>query len=127
MITQKEFDMPTFNRPEFTKIQNNIFNLPERGELSDGYHSFNELYYHRMILFSIICNQNKTISWKSKRHEDGTMFENYFIAGINTPDGQFTYHCHIDHWDKFEVAELETAPHYDGHTPNDITRLYSIL
>lgn len=25
------------------------------------------------------------------------------------------------------VIELETAPHYDGHTPNDITRLYSIL
>lgn len=41
----------------FTELQEQIFNLPERGELSDGYHSFNELYYHRMILFSIICNQ----------------------------------------------------------------------
>lgn len=101
-------EMPTMS--DFAKIQNKIFNLPERGELSDGYHSFNELYYHRMILFSIICNQNKTISWKSKLHDDGTMFENYFIVGINTPDGQFTYHYHIDHWDKFDVIELETAP-----------------
>lgn len=76
----------------FTELQEQIFNLPERGELSDGYHSFNELYEHRMILFSIICNQNKAISWKSKHHEDGTMFENYFIVGIDTPEGQFTYH-----------------------------------
>ena len=111
----------------FTKLQKQILNLPERGELSDGYHSFNELYYHRMILFSIICNQNKTISWKSKLHEDGTMFDDYFIVGINTPNGQFTYHYHIGHWDKFDVIELENAPHYDGHRPNDITRLYSIL
>lgn len=66
-------EMPTMS--DLAKVQNKIFNLPERGELSDGYHSFNELYYHRMILFSIICNQNKAISWKSKQHEDGTMFE----------------------------------------------------
>lgn len=26
------------------------------GELSDGYHTFNELYHHRAILFSVICN-----------------------------------------------------------------------
>lgn len=52
-------EMPTMS--DLAKIQNKIFNLPERGNLSDGHHSFNELYYHRMILFSIICNQNKTI------------------------------------------------------------------
>lgn len=111
----------------FTEIQNKILNLPNKGDLSDGYHTYNELYDHRMVLFSIICNQNTNISWKSKLHEDGTMFEDYFIVGINTPDGQFTYHYHIDHWDKFNVKELEKASHYDGHTPNDITRLYSIL
>ena len=26
----------------------------DTGECSDGYHTFNELYYHRMCLFSII-------------------------------------------------------------------------
>lgn len=111
----------------FTEIQNKILNLPNKGDLSDGYHTYNELYDHRMVLFSIICNQNTNISWKSKLHEDGTMFEDYFIVGVNTPDGQFTYHYHIDHWNKFKVTELKRAPHYDGHTPNDITRLYSIL
>ena len=111
----------------FTKIQNQILTLPNKGELSDGYHTYNELYDHRMILFSIICSQNINLSWKSKLHEDGTMFKDYFIVGINTPEGPFTYHYHIKHWDKFNILELEKAPYYDGHTPDDITRLYSIL
>ena len=71
--------------------------------------------------------QNINLSWKSKLHEDGTMFKDYFIVGINTPEGTFTYHYHIKHWDKFNILELEKAPYYDGHTPDDITRLYSIL
>ena len=112
---------------KFDKIQKELLTLQSKGSLSDGYHTYNELYEHRMILFSIICNQNKNISWKSKLHEDGTMYENYFIAGIKTPEGQYTYHYHMDHWDKFEVLELEKAPKWDGHKPSDITRLYSIL
>ena len=112
---------------KFDKIQKELLTLQSKGSLSDGYHTYNELYEHRMILFSIICNQNSNISWKSKLHEDGTMYENYFIVGIKTPEGQYTYHYHMDYWDKFEVLELEKAPKWDGHKPSDITRLYSIL
>lgn len=98
-----------------------------RKNISDGYHSFDELYYHRMILFSIILNQNKDIAWKSKKHHDGTMFdENSFICGIETPEGQYTYHYNLEHWDRFKVKELEFAPEYDGHKPKDITRLFSL-
>lgn len=101
--------------------------LPDnKGEISDGFHTFNELYYHRMILFSVICNQNKEISWKSLKHDNGSMFKDYFVVGINTPRGQYTYHYHIDHWNKFNVQELDKAPEYDGHLPNDIDRLESI-
>lgn len=25
--------------------------------VSDGYHTFDELYYHRGLLFSLVCNQ----------------------------------------------------------------------
>lgn len=28
------------------------------GEVSDGYHTFNELYYHRAVLFAVICNEH---------------------------------------------------------------------
>ena len=50
-----------------------------------------------------------------------------FIVGIDTPEGQFTYHYHIDNWDLFDVLELPNAPEYDGHTPGDVTRLYSLI
>lgn len=97
-----------------------------RGEISDGYHTFNELYYHRMLLFSIICNQNKDVAWKSKLHDDGTMFDGYFIVGITTPKGDFTYHYELKDWDMFDVKELKRAPKWDGHQPEDIVRLLSI-
>ena len=97
------------------------------GDTSDGYHTFNELYEHRMVLFSVICNQNKDNAWKSLLHHDGTMFDDYFIVGIKTPEGQYTYHYHIDNWDKFQVKELERAPEWDGHVASDITRLYGLL
>lgn len=97
------------------------------GSTSDGYHTFDELYEHRMVLFSVICNLNKSISWKSKKHHDDSMFENYFIVGVTTPEGNFTYHYHLDNWDKFDVQELDTAPEWDGHVSSDITRLNSII
>ena len=98
-----------------------------RGSISDGYHTFDELYYHRMCLFSVILNQNPNISWKSKLHHDGTMFdEESFICGIKTPEGQYTYHYNLEYWNNFKVKELEKAPEYDGHKPSDITRLFSI-
>lgn len=99
-----------------------------RNAVSDGYHTFRELYYHRMVLFSIILNQNKDKAWKAKKHHDGTMFgDDSFICGIETPEGQYTYHYHLSDWGKFNVKELEFAPEYDGHKPCDITRLYSLL
>lgn len=96
--------------------------------ISDGYHTFDELYFHRMILFSVICKQNKEKSWKSKLHHDGTMFKDYFIVGIDTPLGQYSYHYHMEYWDHFcEIAELEKAPKWDGHTPDQVHRLLSLV
>ena len=60
------------------------------GDTSDGYHTFNELYHHRAVLF------------------------------IETPRGQATYHYDIDpYWDMFKCRELERAPEWDGHTPQE--------
>ena len=99
----------------------------DMGEVSDGDHTFNELYMHRTTLFNIILCQNKDKAWKSKLHDDGTMFDDYFIAGITTPEGEYTYHQHMDYWDKFDVEERTRAPEWDGHKPEDIIRLYSLL
>lgn len=95
--------------------------------VSDGYHTFDELYYHRMILFSVICNTFKEMAWKSKLHSDGTMFDGYFIVGVDTSKGQYTYHYDLKFWNDFNIKELEKAPEYDGHKPEDITRLLSLI
>ncbi len=109
------------------KINKEIEFLECTGSVSDGYHTFDELYFHRMILFSVICNTYKEKAWKSKLHDDGTMYDNYFIVGITTPEGDYTYHYHLDYWNTFNVKELEKAPKWDGHKPEDITRLISLL
>lgn len=88
------------------------------GETSDGYHTFNELYHHRAVLFSVICRCFPERSWKSRRHQGGTMYPGMFIVGIGTDNGQATYHYDIEpYWNMFPVRELEQAPEWDGHTP----------
>lgn len=91
---------------------------PITGETSDGYHTFNELYHHRAVLFSVIVANYPDRAWKSKKHHDGTMYDNMFIVGIDTPDGQATYHYDVDpYWDMFKCRVLDNAPEWDGHTP----------
>ncbi len=98
------------------------------GDLSDGYHTFNELYHHRAVLFSVICNLMPHRAWKSKLHDTGDMYDGMFIVGIETTQGQVTYHYDIDpYWDMFKVKELEKAPKWDGHTPQDAIERLSTL
>ena len=111
---------------ELQEIQNEMLRLQELGvslgKLSDGYHSFNELYHHRAVLFALLCNQNQNIAWKSLLHSDPNdkMYDGMFIVGINTPEGQVTYHYDIDpYWQMFHVQELARAPKWDGHTATD--------
>lgn len=90
------------------------------GETSDGYHTFNELYHHRAVLFSVIVRDHPDIAWKARKHHDGSMYDGMFIVGVNTPQGQATYHYDLDpYWSMFECRELERAPEWDGHTPDD--------
>ena len=88
------------------------------GETSDGYHTFNELYHHRAVLFSVIVKAFPERAWKARQHHDGTMYEGMFIVGIDTPYGQASYHYNIEpYWNMFACRELERAPEWDGHTP----------
>ena len=108
----------------------NVVEIPKSGidDMSDGYHTFNELYHHRAILFSVICNSNPDKAWKSKLHDTGDMYDGMFIVGIETPQGQATYHYDINpYWDMFKVKELEKAPKWDGHTPKDAIERISVL
>jgi|GEM_PF-1213699 len=103
------------------------YSIKDVGNFSDGSHTFNELYEHRTILFSVICNTYKNKAWKSWKHEDGSMFKDYFIVGITTSKGDYSYHCHKDNWNRFDIKEIANAPKWDGHKPSDVNRLYYLL
>ena len=104
--------------------------LLKSGDLSDGYHTFNQLYYQRCVLFASLVRLNKDRSWKSFKHSDGKYcFDSngeWFIVGIDTPIGSYTYHYEKKYWDLFECQELECGKEWDGHTEEDITRLLSL-
>lgn len=109
----------TFREPEdiYKLLADLIEPQPIDGNTSDGYHTFNELYHHRAVLSSVIVENFAARAWKSKLHADGTMYEGMFIVGIETPDGQATYHYDMPYWDLFRCKEVDRAPEWDGHTP----------
>lgn len=102
----------------------------DMGEISDGYHTFNQLYHQRAILFATIVNQNKDKAWKSYKHSDGEYcFDSngeWFIVGVDTPKGSYTYHYSKEYWDYFDCKELDCGKEWDGHTEEDVTRLLSL-
>jgi hypothetical protein len=110
--------------------------LPEDGaDISDGYHTFGELYDHRRALTAVLAanaaSMPEPAAWRSKAHhpDDSPMFEGgYFIVGIELDSGTITYHYKLPHWDDFAaVPELEHAPKWDGATPDDtVTRLRAV-
>lgn len=109
------------------------YTITPDGEVSDGYHTFGELYEHRRALTAVLAASAASAgdSWRSKAHhpEDSPMFEGgYFIVGIVLPTGTITYHYKLKHWDDFgAVPELEHAPKWDGATPDDtVTRLLEL-
>ena len=98
------------------------------GEFSDGYHTFNSLYHQRLILFAALVNTFPTLAWKSHKHFDGEVpfGGGWFIVGIETPKGQYTYHYEEKDWDLFRCKEVPTAPQWDGHTDADVERLLAM-
>ena len=105
-----------------------VAGVKDIGDLSDGFHTFNQLYYQRMMLFATIVKQNRDRAWKSLRHEDGELCfgGDWFIVGIDTPEGSYTYHYEDNYYNLFDCVELERGKHWDGHTEKDVTRLLSL-
>lgn len=103
--------------------------LCESGEASDGFHTFNELYEQREVLFAALVNTYKDLAWKSHRHENGELCfgGEWFIVGIDTPEGSYTYHYKNECWNDFDCVELECGKHWDGHTAKDVRRLLSLI
>lgn len=95
----------------------------ELKEVSDGYHTFEELYDHRRALTAALTKALPELSWKAREHhpDDSPMFEGgYFIIGVDLPTGTITYHYKLSHWDDFPYAnEFIHAPKWDGASPDE--------
>jgi len=93
-------------------------------DVSDGYHTFKELYEHRAMLFLALMRCHSPDAWFSLKHRDHTaMFADMFVAGINLPSGQVTYHLGMEHWDTAVSTgseELDVAPEWDGHDAKQV-------
>ncbi len=103
----------------------------------DGYHTFDELYDHRITLYIALCKQyardrfEGTI-WRSKKHSDGEICfgtGTQFVLGIGKEKGsQITYHIPIERWNETNFAEtLEIAPEWDKHTSDDVIQRIKAL
>lgn len=103
--------------------------IEDKGNISDGYHTFNELYEYRLLynasMFNELAKQGLYDVHKSKKHSDGTIpfgDENWFIVQAELPTGQISNHYEMKDWDLFNVPEKEKANPYDGHTPQDVAK-----
>ena len=104
--------------------------MREQGHVSDGFHTFDELYLHRDLLFLNLMRLNTKEAWVSRANSDGSVIDGWFLAGLELPTGQISYHMPDDLWEvarRYSAVEHETAP-WDGHTAEDtLTRLNLLL
>ena len=100
----------------------------EVGQVSDGYHTFDELYEHRHWLFLHFLNIHNEIAFKTRRDHQGGIIAGWFIAGIDTDFGQITYHLPDRLWSRLDVEIIPQNSNYDGHTSQEIiSRLGQVL
>jgi hypothetical protein len=105
-----------------------VLKIPEGVDVSDGYHTFAELYDHRIALFIALCEHIDRVTptgnvWRSKLHSDGSSFDGWFIMGIGREPGtQISYHLPMSRWAETDWlgTEDERAPEFDGHTSADV-------
>lgn len=111
------------------------------GELSDGYHTFNELYEFRKVYNAALFNEwaenletssdfgqalfnvPKYNVHKSWRHSDGELCfgGGWFIVSAMLPTGLISNHYKAEDWDLFKIPEVDKALfEFDGHTGNDV-------
>ena len=114
---------------EETKTLEKLEDIEDKGNISDGYHTFNELYEYRLLynasMFNELAKQGLYDVHKSKLHSDGTIpfgDDNWFIVQAELPTGQISNHYEMKDWDLFQVPIKEKANQYDGHTPQDVAK-----
>lgn len=145
-------DLPIEKQQEIIlEFANQIQVDPE--DISDGYHTFYELYQFRKLYNASLFNEwakqlgetkytevgifNKTLHYpmykvhKSWRHSNGELCfgGGWFVVVAELPTGQITNHYEEKDWHLFQIPEYEKVQiDYDGHTSEEAReRLYKFL
>ena len=121
----------------------------EKEMVSDGFHTFKELYQFRKVYNAALFNewakvameikaledQGNWVSYtkgsdiakydvhKSWKHYDGELCfgGGWFIVVAMLPTGQISNHYEAKDWDLFKIPETEKALfEFDGHTSKDV-------
>ena len=83
-------------------------------DLSDGYHTFDELYEHRCLLFICLCLAHPTNAyWRPH-------YEGWPLLGLELLAGQVTYHVPEKYLPLFKDKIKQGGPEWDGHTSSDV-------
>lgn len=122
---------------QLKQVQELIKALPEglKGKVSDGYHTFDELYEFRMLYNAMFANLlaegvgvgaiHQTIDvYKSLRHDNYELCfgGGWFVVVIKLMTGkEIRNHYPIADWDLFHIPERHSAIGWDGHTSLDVT------
>jgi hypothetical protein len=108
---------------------NEVIKHVDANLVSDGYHTFGELYDHRIRLYIQVCKlASKYLDlpvWMSLLHHDGSSYEGWFILGIYKEKGkQISYHLPEKYLGEVAgnslVEILDNAPEWDGHSSSDV-------
>lgn len=114
--------------PYTINVRERSDDMEDKGNISDGYHTFNELYEYRLLynasMFNELAKQGLYDVHKSKRHSDGEecFGGGWFIVQAQLPTGQISNHYEMKDWDLFQIPEKEKANIWDGHTPQDVAK-----
>jgi len=106
----------------------------DSNKVSDGYHTFFDLYEFRKVYNAALFNEwyfsGKYEVHKSWKHNDGELAfgGGWFIVVALLPTGQISNHYEEKDWDLFKCKEVDKAIYeFDGHTAEDaLERLKSI-
>lgn len=99
----------------------------EPGKISDGFHTFDELYEFRKVFNASLFNEwSKNDLYhvhKSIRHHDGEecFGGGWFIVVAMLPSGQISNHYEMKDWELFKIPEERFAKFpFDGHSSQDV-------
>lgn len=112
----------------FVLFSKNKYNV-KKGDISDGYHTFNELYEFKMLYNAAFVNEyiktHPHAAEKATRHSDGKecFGGGWFVVNVMLPTGLISNHYKLNFENEFLfncedkfIAKFK----YDGHTNQDV-------